>query len=230
MKENTTVRKTIEDLIENLNQQGILARGAGYCFSMSEMLQTMLTQKSIESRIVEVKLTVMSQDPPLYRAIGHDDLSNHNEIDTHVVVITETEPPYLIDSSIFHLLQPFKQIPYILAPLDMDDIGGKKLILDHEVQESKWLYEEKPNPKMPAIHQQNLLARMNNDRVVKGQLRWLKVLVSVALVIAVLNTGRGYYDFYQKYIITDNNYGPQNLGRDDLLEEIRRLERLLQQK
>jgi hypothetical protein len=147
-----------------------------------------------------------------------------------VVVITETEPPYLIDASIFHLLQPFKQIPYILAPLDMDDIGGKKLILDHEVQESKWLYEEKPNPKMPAIHQQNLLARMNNDRVVKGQLRWLKVLVSVALVIAVLNTGRGYYDFYQKYIITDNNYGPQSIGRDDLLEEIRRLERLLQQK
>jgi len=228
MKENTSVRSSIEQILDQLNQQGILLRGAGYCFSMSEMLQTMLAQQSIESRIVEVKLTVMSQDPPLYRAIGHDNLNNHNEIDTHVVVITETEPPYLVDASIFHLLQPVKNIPYILAPLDLS--CTKSLILDCEIQESKWIYEEKRNPKLPAVHQKNFLARMNNDRTVKNQLRWLKILVALALIITSLNAGRGFYDFYQKYIVTDNNYGPQQLGREDLIEEIRRLERLLQQR
>jgi len=228
MKE-TTVQKQIENLLDGLNQQGILIRGAGYCFSMSEMLQTMLQQRGIESRIVEVKLTVMSQDPPLYRAIGHDNLNNHNEIDTHVVVVTETTPPYLIDASICHLLQPLKIIPYILAPLDMNYIRG--IVLEYETHDSKWVYEEKANPKMPAIHQQNVLARMNNEREVKRQLYWLRILILVALTVSLVNAGRGFFDFYQKYIVADNNYGPrQEVTREDIVNEIRRLEDLINQR
>jgi len=198
--------KIILDSVENINKNGILARGAGYCFAMSEMIQTILANKGIESKLIEVKLTVMSQDPPMLKVIGHDNLNNKGEIDTHLVCVTETDPPYLIDLSIYHLLQPSKVIPYIVADLDTTSLKGP--LVEYETMGSTWIYEEKTRPKLPAVYQQNMVGRIKQEQNLKKQLFWLKILIVASLTISSTNAIRGGYDFYQKYIVEDNDWGP----------------------
>jgi len=213
--------KIIEDVIENINQSGLLSRGAGYCFAMSEMVQTLLSQQGIDSRLAEVKLTVMSKNPPCLKLVGHDEVINSKEtdrgIDTHVICITETNPSYLIDLSIFYVLQPFKSIPFILAEINLDTTSKK--ILEFEIFESTWIYEEKTRPKLPVIYQQNLLGRIKQEKNLRKELRWLKILIVSALLISSTNAIRGGYDFYQKYIVEDNDWGPGTIFPERLNAE-----------
>jgi len=218
------VYKTISSVLTQMIRSGVVNMGAGYCISMSDMLRTALQHRGIKSRLVECQLTVTyrSQDPPDIRFIGFDDIVNPGEIDTHVVVITETDPPFLIDASIPHRLPPntYAVVEPVTTGNHSREILGETYT-DHEITVS---YRQKPRPHVSIHHQESILERIETDRRIFRNLGWLKTLIIVALAISTLNALRGAYDFYQVYV-SENYWGPRTLKQID--ERLDTLEDLL---
>jgi hypothetical protein len=218
------VYKTISSVLMQMIRSGVVNMGAGYCISMSDMLRTALQHRGVKSRLVECQLTVTyrSQDPPDVRFIGFDDIVNPGEIDTHVVVITETDPPFLIDASIPHRLPPntYAVVEPVIAGNHSREILDETYT-DHGITVS---YRQKPRPHVSIHHQESILERIETDRRIFKNLGWLKTLIIVALTISTLNALRGAYDFYQVYV-SENYWGPRTLQQID--ERLDTLEDLL---
>lgn len=211
-------------VMEQLQATGTLERGYGYCLSMSDMLYTLLKQQGIKSRLVECKLTVTSQNPPFLHIVGADEPRNqqYGLTDTHVVLITETRIPMIVDASIGGITNG--QQPYIVERVNGADV---ETIAEHTIGNITWLYTIKLNHRLPRIHEQSIIERLEMDRTVSKKLRWLKVLVAVALTISALNAARGFYDYYQVYIATDNYWGPSHIKA--ITEKLDQLETTIKQ-
>jgi hypothetical protein len=216
--------KKVMEIVDQLWQGGLIQRGAGYCFSMSDLMRISLGQKGISARTVECKVTVMGNEPPTLILIGHDGLGpkstvpNPSSIDTHIVVITDTAIPMIIDLSIGHIRQ---NIPFIVARAN----GKGDLIADVALESSRWIYHCKESVSVPSIHQENILERIKTDKQVRKEINWLKVLIIVAIAISSLNAIRGTYDFYQVYIDDSNYWGPHHMKQ--LIEKVDDLEQLV---
>ena len=195
----------ILDLVESLDRGNVIARGAGYCISMSDMTQTLLKQQAnIDSTITECKLTVVNDNPPIIKLIGHDGLSKGGpeDYDTHVVCVTDTHPPFLIDLSVSNIAQGLR---YIVEPLN----GNGKILAQYSYGNCRWIYETRETIKLPKLYQHSIIERWNSDRKLFKETRVLKVLIIVALTISTLNAIRGLYDSYQVYVNDSNSWGPQ---------------------
>lgn len=216
-----TEYQKIMDIVEGLWEGKVISRGAGFCLSMSDLIHTVLKQQAgIDSRVVECKLTVLTNDPPSLKLIGHDGLkygNSTNDLDTHVVCITDTKQPYIIDLSISNVL-PY--VSYVVEPLNGTE---PRMIGEYTYSNSRWIYQERENPKLPKIHQSNILERFNTDRQLFSKMRILKILIAIALTISTANAVRGFYDFYQVYVVDDNYWGPTHMK--EIIERLDRLEK-----
>jgi hypothetical protein len=213
-------------IVKELWDGGVIMRGAGFCYSMSDIARIMLIQKGIPCRLAECKITIMSNDPPNLVLIGHDGLlhggksNNLGDIDTHIVVVTETEIPMIVDLSISHVR---KDVPYIverLTPGVTEDV-----LADIQFSGSRWTYHIKESVSIPSIHQQSIVQRIQTDQKVKKDIGWLKILIIAAISISSLNAIRGTYDFYQVYINDTNYWGPAHMKQ--LIEKVDHLDELI---
>lgn len=202
--------KTIKGIIDNLRNSGMLDAGSGYCVSMSDIIHKLLHKQGIKSQIVECSLMVTLKDPPGLFLMGYPGFNQNNYakdkmLSTHVVCITETEIPILIDLSVGHI---DKEIPYICAPLLKNHSHAN--LAEYDFVTSTWTYTRKPETEieLPKLHQRSILDRIKLDNQIQTQIAVIQKLVIVALSISSLNLLRGTYDFYQTYVNPHNDWGP----------------------
>lgn len=182
------------DCLEQLLETGALAHAQGNCLAISEMLQNLLSARGIQSQLIEVKLmhTWENQGRHLFNLVGYDgsDFTRQQGImDTHIVVVTKTRHPLIIDASVPHCCPPGRF--WIIEPLraGLDDV-----LLEFELPGNRYRYTSKPLPRLPQIRQQSILDRINRDLGVDRTLRlfrWMLVLLSaLTLLNFFMNTSQ----------------------------------------
>lgn len=211
---NTEYFKKIKSTINLIESTGTLYRSCGFCIGASDLLFNMLKIKGIKSKLVECNLTVLFKENSEITFVGQE---NSNDFDpsldfpTHVVCITETEVPFLIDLSISHI---DKSIKYIFHPLAPEFTKFDKNILSLEFDTSIWTYNERNYNTFIELHENSILNRISTDVRVNKEIKLLRSLVILISVVSSLNFIRGAYDHYQKYINTTNGFGPNKVYLD----------------
>ena len=202
--------KVIKGVVDNLKNSGMLEAGSGYCVSMSDIIHKLLHKEGIKSQIVECSLMVTLKDPPGLFLMGYPGFNQNNYtkdkmLSTHVVCITQTDVPILIDLSISHI---DKEIPYICAPLIRN--YGHANLAEYDFETSTWTYTKKPESEieLPKLHQRSILDRIKLDNQIQKQITFIKYFMFVLFTISTLNLIRGSYDFYQTFVNPNNDWGP----------------------
>lgn len=169
------------EVVDQIKEQNLLSLGAGYCWGMCDLVWQRLADRGIKSRIVECELTISCSDPPTFAVIGANGKPGHpNEVFTHTVIVTEHERPLLIDTSIAHYLpQPFAWVCAI------SDTTNNQLA---NAVRGNWTltYRPKLNPKYPALHQANIIERINLDQEIRRSIDFNKKLAFAAIAIIVV--------------------------------------------
>lgn len=181
----TPYYQKIKEIIDQLRHQEILFRLSGNCIAASDMIQNLLAQHGISSRLVEVQLTATrfyNEQQSEFIFVGFDNLKFPGQIDTHLVVITETDIPVLIDCSIGHILKGC-DYDHILHDLN----SNEHHLADYRVNDVQLTYQIKKNIRWPAVHQQNLLGRLSEEKRIKDNLQLLKLWTIVGISMSVFN-------------------------------------------
>jgi hypothetical protein len=200
--------KIIQDTIQEIISHDLVNRGSGFCLSMSDICYNLLRRKGIESELIECTLMVILKDPPNIHLIGYNgflDLSNlPNKMENHVVCITKTKVPYLIDLS---LSQIDPNVPYVCIPI----VNSNDSMVEHDYGNSVWIYKKKIDSELPKLHQRSIIERIQKDHELTSKLNLVQTLLILFGLLTTLNFIRGSFDFYQKYVVPDNNYGPNKI-------------------
>lgn len=186
---NSETYKKICKVIKKLDRAGIIRLASGYCLSSCDIIQTALKHESINCRLVECSCTISNKDT--IWAVGYEQVINPGEIDTHVVIITDTNPSFLIDASIGHKIGGV--IVDVLPKTEI--VGNDKILADYYFidDQLKATYIEKKFQRMPYLHQSSILNRIEMDNTIFKEIRYLKYLnyIGISLssfaVIAVIN-------------------------------------------
>lgn len=201
----TKIYSEVSDIIYKLIENGLVHLGKGYCISMSDIIYTLLLQNGIHSKIIECQLTVTNKETNTTSLIGFDNLrGSEGQVDTHVVIVTSTEPAILIDMSILHML-PNNLYGVIDSVKRLDN----NIILNINTPQVDLTYQEKKKDTIPLLHQKSIIDRINTDITIFKNLRILKIAIFVALIISSLNACRGLYDYYLVYVDRTNYWGPK---------------------
>jgi hypothetical protein len=163
---------------------------AGNCIAASDIVQSMLYDQGVDSEIIECTLSVYGRsekNDPIYGFVGYDKVGGicaqePNSIDTHVVVVTKTEPPMLIDFGIKHRLPADTR--FICDELNSVD---PKVISRFQINNLQYTYRIKERIRLPAIHQKSLQQRANESTETNKKISYLNKIVMLALGGAVLN-------------------------------------------
>jgi hypothetical protein len=177
--------KRIKSVIDNLVKNGMVDRFRGNCIGTSDLIHNYLTDVGIDSKLVEVKLSMLfeHQNQQGFYFLGYDSiLSNNNEIDTHVVVLTETSVPMIIDMSISHLLP--KEKPFVFERVNMNDVS---VLSTYDYGTVKLTYRTKENIRLPSLHQKTVLQRIVEDRKNKESMKFLKFMVVFSVTVTSIN-------------------------------------------
>lgn len=215
--------QSVVAVVSKLDQSGVMWLGRGHCISMAEIIRTALTEVGIKTRILECQMLLMNNttDPPFISTVGYDGICNPGEIDTHVVCITDTPVPMLIDASIGHRLPDDVRI--VVEELSQSQNG---IFCESERNGIKLIYQQKSNPKVALQFQQSILERMDTDKKVFHNIGFLKMLVALALTVSTMNATRGFYDFYQKYYSEEAKIGVSAF--EDIDERFDKVEDILE--
>jgi hypothetical protein len=202
--------KTIKSVVDNLNSSGMMEAGSGYCLSMSDIILKLLHKEGIKSRLVECNLMVTLKNPPGMFLMGYPGFNQNNYtsekmMQTHIVCITETEIPILIDTSISHI---DKSIPYICAPILKNYEHAS--LSEYDFETSTWTYTQKLDTdiELPKLHQKSIIDRIKKDTEIQNQINFIRNFMFVLLTVSGLNLIRGTYDFYQTFINPNSGWGP----------------------
>jgi len=174
----------IKDIVQRLERGGTTASFAGNCISSTDIMQHLLSRVGIESEIVECQLAMIRDDGNTkdYVFVGYDNGSYPGQIDTHVVLVTKTEQPILIDLSLSHLLP--KDKPFIIERVQNTELGK---ISEFNLENINLTYFEKKSVKLPNLHQKTLLQRIIGDQNAEKSLKLLRVLVICAVSLGLIN-------------------------------------------
>ncbi len=177
--------KAISNILSKMIRSGAFRLGTGYCISMSDMLKTALAHVDIDSKLVEVQttLTVFDVDPPDVQFIGYPGEVQPGEIDTHVVVVTNTNPPFLIDASIQHRLPINTYAVVEPIPLRRDDhhqLINKK----YDEYNISLTYTQKKKQSVPMMHHDSIVDRISLDNKFKRDIEYLKWLNYIGITIS----------------------------------------------
>jgi hypothetical protein len=231
LKSNKDYQKIVFAL-SRMSRSGIINLGSGYCVSMADMVKTTLEHCGISARVVETQLTISYINATTGNIentnyIGFSDIVNPGEIDTHVVVITETEIPFLVDASIQHRLT--SGYTAVIEPIERS-INNPLTLVEKKFNSTLALtYQQKKLQSVAMQYNESIINRIDTDKKIFSNLKLLKILIGIALIIGAFNAMRGTYDFYQVYFNNDNNRGISGLEniiqRLDYIEnEIKKIE------
>lgn len=185
--------RMIRGVIQRMRDQGLLESAGGNCIGISEILQHLLGEIGINSRLIECKLlsTEKNRDNTIrdFQFVGYNGdhrLREQGWIDTHVVVITETQIPQLIDLSIPHILKTRQWLHDSVNSLDPEIVSQYTLGDQHLV------YSVKKNIRLLGMHQTSLIDRIDSERRIKNQIvnqrHWLWALMAFGLLNFSMNT------------------------------------------
>jgi len=193
-------------IVESLWDSGIIARGAGFCLSMSDMIRKMLYIEGVDCELVECDLTVLNNNRPSMSLIGHDNAieSTYETINSHIVCVTKTKNPILIDLSVFHY-KDLTDRPFIVEKITNT---SDATLSRFEISGVIWDYNKKQTQTLPNLHQRSILDRIKTDNKIFQNIKSIRIYLIILATISSLNFVRGIFDFTQKYIIKDNNFGP----------------------
>ena len=172
-------------LIKRLVDTGIVARGEGHCISMSSMLHALLLQNNITSHMVECQVIISHNESKRLVFVGYDGPTDGNVVDSHVVLVTATKIPLLIDVSIGHKLPKHYQVIVDTASKDNNCLSQ----VDHV--DVTLTYEEKLTNNIPVVHQRSITDRIATDAKIFEDMRVLKILNYIGIGIsgfAIVNT------------------------------------------
>jgi hypothetical protein len=178
---DTLEYKKLENLISGMIRSGIVSLGTGYCIGMSDILYASLKQHDIPAELIECHAVICyyKESPEKNIFIGHDGTSDHGTVDTHVVIITKTEIPMIIDLSISDKL-PFgwTVIVDIISNKEKKDL----ILADLHYPEHglKITYTEKRSGKVPLVYQSSIIDRISTDQKIFRNLKLLKILINIA--------------------------------------------------
>lgn len=165
--------KGITKVLDKISDTNVLERLKGNCISGSDMIQNMLHYHDIESKTLECQVFVARENAKVqFLFVGFNNLApntTNNLVDTHVVVVTETNPPILIDAALGHVLPHDNQI--VIQPLESTDPSK---FGEYKIGDATISYFEKKNIKLPSIHQKNLIDRLKADQEVNKKLTFME--------------------------------------------------------
>ena len=177
--------KAIERSINRIIDSGAIHLSARQCISASDMMYISLLHQGIKSHLVECQLTVTypNRDSAQVAYIGFDeDSPQEGELDTHVVCVTDTDPPMLIDTSISYLL-PTGRLA-VIAGVE----NGPNGIISTSITDIVCLtYQEKIIQKIPMAYQTSILDRIETDRVVRNDIELLKKLNYIVIFLSLFS-------------------------------------------
>lgn len=182
--EKTSIYKTIKENIDLLFKSSGHQFFYGNCVSSCDILQNVLSQVGIKTKIVECQAIAIRQnnEEKNFFFVGYDGNANLGQIDTHTVLIVETEQPILIDISIGHIFLPHNKI--VIEKLNSNKSG---IISEYKFGDLTLTYKEKLNIKLPAIHQKNLLQRIVSDQNMERTIKTLKMFIICAVSLGLVN-------------------------------------------
>jgi hypothetical protein len=190
----------IKQIIENLKHSGMLNLGSGYCLSMSDIVLKLLYKEGILAELVECSLMVMVKEPPSLCLVGyhgfHENVYDEDKrMENHIVCITKTKIPILIDLSIGHI---DRNISYICEPI-VEECSHAD-IAEFNFPTSTWTYQSRDVPELPKLHQKSILNRIQTDVKVDKEITFIKYFLFILFTVSSLNFVRGMYDFYYTFI------------------------------
>ena len=196
---DTEEYKKVKQVIEKLIVSGISRMGEGYCISVSDIAFNMLNQAGIKSHLMEVQMSAVDNNTKNTYMVGFTNTnmeSSHTNVQTHVVVVTDTQIPMIIDLSIAHRLPENYQ-----CIIDKAINEGDRVVCSLEILRWKYIYQEKKTKLgLPMLHQISILERIATDTKIFKDIKHLKTLniIGIALsVFAAINViGKLMFDWY----------------------------------
>lgn len=165
----------------------VIQRFPGNCISASDIVQHILEFYGVKSRLVECQVMIIKgcdNSQKDIKFIGFNNVGiTPSTIDTHLVVVTETVPPMLIDASLGHCYGEKNSIfiRELLSDLRPNLLG--EFILD----DLSITYQAKKEVKMPMLHQKNLVDRIEEDIKTKSKIKNLFLFFKVLLALTLIN-------------------------------------------
>lgn len=186
-----TIQQTLNkiyDILGELNENQVLKRLPGNCILASDLIQNMLYSVGVNAKTVEVEVIFSRLEAEegikVTHLLGYDNKNTSGNIfDTHAVVITQTDPPILIDATIFDILGMENLV--IVEPLDKTE--GSDVLCELEANGYHLVYRLKKNIKLPNFHQKDLVEKMKRELQVEKNVDFLKNLVFIAASVGVVN-------------------------------------------
>lgn len=181
---NSPENTKILEVVNSLYESGVAINFAHNCIAACDIIQAALHNIGIKSKIVEVQLNIFRNDGNGnndYLYIGYDSVSFPGEVDTHVVIVTETKDPILIDLSLGHVLPNDKN--RVLVKCNPKE----KFIASLDIGSLKLSYFIKSSIKLPALHQKNIVERIIEDRKTREVLENLRIFIFFLMTISIIN-------------------------------------------
>lgn len=188
-------------IIQQVKDAGLIAKGFGQCLSMSDIILKLLYKEGIQSELVECSLMVFRKEPPGVYLVGYPGfIENHydksEKMENHVVCITNTEIPILIDLSVTAI---DNQIDFICEPIVREESHAD--IAEFKFENSTWTYQSRPSTGLPRLYEKSIIRRMQTDNSVDKQLKFIRSFLYVMFLVSFLNFSRGLYDFYLTFVL-----------------------------
>lgn len=209
---DTKEYKEILSVVEELHKFGILQRTAGNCVAVSDIVSKLLKSRNIDSKLVECSLLVVNKNNGGMMFVGYEEnQAPSTQLSSHVVCVTKTKIPILIDLSLPYISP---ENPYVIQKLN----GSGQNFAEYKFEDTEWYYSEKKYSHLPGLHQQSILERIETDLKVESricenekQIKLIQRIAIAVLCVSSINLIRGSYDHYQKYVVKDNGFGPNKI-------------------
>jgi hypothetical protein len=213
-------------ILDTLDRDRILVHLNGNCVLAADVMQNMLSAHNVQSRIIECQLMITHTDPDGVKSVhmvGYElGTPGANQVDTHAVAVTQDDCPLLVDVSVGHLLENPKHV--IVTEL-VEDADEPDIIARAQAGRYELVYRKKRNIRLPALHQKDLVSRIQQEYQLLKNVRYLKYLVVAALVLTGVNASRGFYDHYSKYFSDSAVIGVS--ANREILDRLDNIERKL---
>ena len=179
------IRDMLASLIRNQDKSAF----AGNCVATCDIVQALLSQIGISSKIVECQVCVVKNidGNRNYMFVGYDNYSYPGPIDTHTVIVTEDDNPILIDMTLGNHLPPDHQFIIERVGDPKQNTDGKEIIAEYQYRNAEVTYFVKKNLRLSNIHQRNLVQRIIAEQQIEKNLKLLKAFITCALILGLVN-------------------------------------------
>lgn len=176
----------IQACLDRLCASNTVQRLPGNCISACDILQNMLTFYGVASRIIECQAMFIKENREIrdFLFVGFNNVNppSADTVDSHVVIVTNTEPPVLIDAAVGHLFPAHNQI--LVHVLDSVD---PTVIASFQIDDILVTYHHKKIIRLPALHQKTLMDRIREDLETQKKIRWLTRVLYFLLGMTIYN-------------------------------------------